>query len=179
MRPEEKISQLREEAFDVTKTYPCPTLWCHISQKGLQGGAVLGTFAVAPAIAAWDTFKERKEVDPLRLLTGVAYTTLASLGLTALVGSVKLLQMDRAGMEDRVYRLHYNKAQHRVDHLAQAGAAIGLAAAAFLLRGNSDVKPLHLVGAGGVGTAAGVLLHLLTRPEEQRGNNKMFHELIN
>lgn len=166
------------DTFDVTKTYPCPRLWCHISQKGLQGGAVLGTFAVAPAIAAWDKFKEKKEIDPLRLLTGVAYSTLGSLGLTFLVGSVKMLQMDRAGMEDRVYRLHYNKGQHRNDHLAQAGAVVGLAAAAFLLRGNSDVKPLHYVGAGGAGAAAGVLLHLLTRPADQRGNNKMLHELV-
>lgn len=66
---------------------------------------------------------------------------------------------------------------HSLPHL-QAGAAVGLAAAAFLLRGNSEAKPLHFIGAGSAGAAAGVLLHLLTRPAEQRGNNKMLHELV-
>jgi hypothetical protein len=172
------MANVREDFFDVSKTNACARLWGHIAQKGFQGGSVLGTFAVAPLIAAWDSLKDRKDVDPLRLLSGVAYTTLGSLGLTFLVGSVKIGQMDRTGIEDRVYRLHYNKGQHRNDQLAQAGAAVGLAAAAFLLRGNSEAKPLHFVGAGSAGAAAGVLLHLLTRPAEQRGHNKMLHELV-
>jgi len=40
---------------------------------------------------------------------------------TVVVGSLKLIQMDRAGMEDRVYRLHYNKGQNRTDHFSQVG----------------------------------------------------------
>jgi hypothetical protein len=33
----------------------------------------------------------------------------------ALMGSIKILQMDREGVEDRVYRLHYNDSQKRTD----------------------------------------------------------------
>lgn len=33
----------------------------------------------------------------------------------ALLGSIKILQMDREGVEDRVYRLHYNSSQKRTD----------------------------------------------------------------
>lgn len=31
------------------------------------------------------------------------------------MGSIKILQMDREGVEDRVYRLHYNSSQKRTD----------------------------------------------------------------
>jgi hypothetical protein len=31
------------------------------------------------------------------------------------MGSIKILQMDKEGVEDRVYRLHYNSSQKRTD----------------------------------------------------------------
>jgi hypothetical protein len=61
----------------------------------------------------------------------------------------------------------------------QVGGALGLAAAAYFLRNNSDAKPLHYVGGASVGAAAGILLHVLTRPQEAKSPNKMFHELVN
>ncbi|WIA11066.1 hypothetical protein OEZ85_011218 [Tetradesmus obliquus] len=172
------MPQFKDDRFDPSKA-ACPKLWCHITQKGIQGGAVLGTFAVAPALGLYQHFVKKEQVDPLKIAEGVALTTLGSLGLTFLVGSVKLLQMDREGMEDRVYRLHYNTSQHRNDHLSQVGGALGLAAAAYFLRNSSDAKPVHYVGGASAGAAAGILLHMLTRPQEAKSVNKMLHELVN
>ena len=78
-----------------------------------------------------------------------------------------------------VRRLHYNTSQRRADHLSQVGGLVGLAAAACLLQGQPSAKPLHYVGGASLGTAAGVLLHVLTRPADMKGRNKMLHELVN
>lgn len=61
----------------------------------------------------------------------------------------------------------------------QAGGALGLAAAGYLLQKESNAQPLHYLGGAGVGAAAGVLLHMLTRPLDQKTPNKMMHELKN
>jgi hypothetical protein len=61
----------------------------------------------------------------------------------------------------------------------QVGGALGLAAAAYFLRGSSDAKPLHYVGGASVGAAAGIFLHMLTRPQDAKSVNKMPHELFN
>ncbi|KAF8068246.1 aprE [Scenedesmus sp. PABB004] len=150
--------ELKDDRFDASSC-PCSKLWCHISQKGLQGGAVVGALAVVPAIAARDVLLKNVTLDPLRLLQGAAYSAAAGLGLTFVLGSLRLTQMDRAGMEDR------------------AGSVLGLAAAAWLLRGNGGAKPVHYAGGASLGAAAGILAHVLTRPAEQRGANRMVDEL--
>ena len=61
----------------------------------------------------------------------------------------------------------------------QVGAALGLAAAGYLLKDNKGAQPLHFLGGAGVGAATGVLLHMLTRPVDHRTPNKMMHELRN
>lgn len=42
-----------------------------------------------------------------------------------MVGSLKFLQMDREGITDRVYRLHYNKSQQRTDLFAGVSHRLG------------------------------------------------------
>eukprot|EP00879_Flechtneria_rotunda_P001286 GHRR01001435.1.p1 GENE.GHRR01001435.1~~GHRR01001435.1.p1 ORF type:complete len:172 (+),score=46.13 GHRR01001435.1:174-689(+) len=167
--------EFTDDRFDASKA-PYPKLWFHIAQKGLQGGAVIGTIGAVPALGLWQKYLRNQPVNPLKLLEGAGYTTLGALGLTVLVGALKTMQLDRAGVEDRVYRLHYNKGQNRTDAFAQAGALVGLAAAAYFLRGRSDVKALQYVGSASLGTAGGVLLHVLTRPVDNTPN-KMLHEL--
>lgn len=73
--------QFKDDTFDASK-HPAPQLWCHITQKGIQGGAVIGSFAVAPALAAYQAYIKKEKVDPLKLAEGVAYSTLAAVGLT-------------------------------------------------------------------------------------------------
>lgn len=62
---------------------------------------------------------------------------------------------------------------------SQLGAVLGVAATGYLLKDNSAVKPLHFLGGAGVGAASGVLLHMMTRPLDQKTANKMMHELRN
>jgi hypothetical protein len=52
--------------------------------------------------------------------------------------------------------------------------AVGAAAAAYLL---GLAAPITIAGGAAVGTAGGVLLHLVTRPLEQKAPSKMVHEL--
>jgi hypothetical protein len=66
-----------------------------------------------------------RQADPVRQVptTHLCRTTCACLPHlhplcccgAALMGSIKILQMDREGVEDRVYRLHYNNSQKRTD----------------------------------------------------------------
>lgn len=63
--------------------------------------------------------------------------------------------------------------------VTQVGAALGVAAAGYLLKDEKAAKPLHFLGGAGVGAATGVLLHMMTRPIDQRTPNKMMHELRN
>jgi hypothetical protein len=59
----------------------------------------------------------------------------------------------------------------------QVGAVIGLGAASYVLQNESGAKPVHFLGAAGVGAAGGVLVHILTRPQGHKTPNKMVHEL--
>jgi CBS-domain-containing membrane protein len=56
---------------------------------------------------------------------------------------------------------------------------VGLAAAAILLPKVSDSppQPLNLLGGAAVGTVAGMLLHMVSRPAEYTSPSKMLHEL--
>jgi hypothetical protein len=160
----------------------CPAsfkLFGHVLQKGFEAGGLIGGFAVVPATAAYTTYVKKGKVDPLELAQNAAFSCLAGVGLSALMGSIKILQMDREGVEDRVYRLHYNNSQKRTDTFSLVGAVLGIAATGYLLKDNSAVKPLHFLGGAGVGAASGVLLHMMTRPLDQKTANKMMHELRN
>jgi len=57
------------------------------------------------------------------------------------------------------------------------GSGFGLAAGAFALRHQAGAGAVHYLGAAGLGAAGGVLLHVLTRPEEQKTPDRMVHEL--
>jgi hypothetical protein len=158
----------------------CPAsfkLFAHVLQKGFEAGGLIGGGLVVPATAAYTTYVKKEKVDVLELAQNAAFTCLAGVGLSALMGSIKILQMDKEGVDDRVYRLHYNTSQKRTDTFSAVGAALGLAAAGYLLKDEKAVKPLHFLGGAGVGAASGVLLHMLTRPIDQTAPNKMMHEL--
>lgn len=61
-------------------------------------------------------------------------------------------------------------------HTTQVGSAVGLTAGSLLLRGGPR-GALHYLGAAGAGAAAGIVAHVLTRPEEHKSPDKMLHEL--
>jgi hypothetical protein len=59
----------------------------------------------------------------------------------------------------------------------QAGAAAGCAAGIVLMRNTAGAGFLDYLGATGLGTAGGVALHALTKPEDQKSPDRMLHEL--
>ncbi|GBF97190.1 hypothetical protein Rsub_10051 [Raphidocelis subcapitata] len=150
----------------------------HAAQKGYQAGSLLGLFAGVPIAAVR---KGGLSALSAELVTSAAgYTALGGLGLSLLLYAGKRLNIDREGVTDRVYRLHYNASQQRVDSFTAVGSTAGLAAAAYFLhQGQSGKHPpaIGLVGGAAVGCALGVVAHLLTRPAEQATPNRMLDQL--
>jgi len=167
----------KDEDYDPSKV-PALKLWGHIMQKGWQAGSVVGSLGVGPGMGAYATFVKKGQFDVLQLTEGAAYGVLGGLALTGVVGALKILQMDREGIEDRVYRLHYNDTQKRTDLFAAVGGAFGLAAAGYFLPkySKSEVKPINYLGGAGLGTVLGILVHMATRPIDNTPS-KMLHEL--
>jgi hypothetical protein len=155
----------------------------HVALKGAEGGALIGAVA-GPLVAL-----ARKTNAPVQdsVLTGAAYGAAGGAALSALLGLGKIATIERAGLEDRVYRLFHNESQRRVDTFSVVGAALGgLGAYALVQRGEkssgcpmkpSSAVPLQMAVAGGAafGSALGVLAHVATRGET--GPNKMIDEL--
>lgn len=102
----------------------------------------------------------------LNAVCGDARTGVATLG--------KFTTIDRAGFEDRAYRLHYSNSQNRTDAFSSVGAVLGCAATALLFHQQGlFLQPLNLVGSAAAGSSMGILLHILTKPEDQKTPNQM------
>uniref|UniRef100_A0A7S0RSA7 Uncharacterized protein n=1 Tax=Chlamydomonas leiostraca TaxID=1034604 RepID=A0A7S0RSA7_9CHLO len=161
------------EDFDATKSSTpalAIKLLAHILEKGFQAGGVLA-IPIAPALAY---FKANGVFTPEVLTRFAGYTAASLIGATGVMAGAKFTQISREGFEDRVYRLHHNTSQHRNDRLSEAGAVLGLAATAYLLHSAGvPLKPLNLLGGAAIGAAAGVGLHVLTKPEDQRTPNQL------
>ncbi len=80
-----------------------------------------------------------------------------TLTLTTL-GGKKVAGLELDGVEERVYRLHFNARQNRADRFANTGGVFGAAAAAAL----EGASPRPVLGGFAAGTAAGVALHYFT-----------------
>lgn len=97
--------------------------------------------------------------------------------------------MDQEGLEDRVYRLHFNASQSRCDLFSTTCGILSAAAASLLLNRSLVTligRPLitaklvdSYVPAGGftVGSAIGTVGHVLTSKEQPSNVEKMVHEL--
>lgn len=159
--------------------YPAVHLFSHVLQKGFQAGSVIGVVAVVPAVLLLK--RGATEVPPLlRAANTLGYSAAAGTALSGAMCTAKFVNMDREGLEDRVYRLHYNEGQNRTDAFCAAGSTLGAAAAALLLaRHGVPLSGLNVTGGAALGAALGVFAHVLTRPEEQRTPNKALHELKN
>lgn len=151
---------------------PAAYVYWHILQKGWQAGSLIGVAGVVPVLALW-----KKVRDPATLLRAINYSALSGTAATATLGALKFTQIDDEGFRDRAYRLHYNEGQNRVDTFSAAGSLVGLAATAVLLPRSVPYYAMSLAGGAAVGTAAAVVLHVATRPEDQRAPNRAMHEL--
>lgn len=94
---------------------------------------------------------------------------------TGAMGTMKVISYDdvKSALEDRAYRLHYNKSQSRVDLFAQAGMALCGTFAAMALAPTAAV----VLSGASAGAALGVLGHVATYSTPQKEPNRMIKEL--
>ncbi|GMH40876.1 hypothetical protein BSKO_08780 [Bryopsis sp. KO-2023] len=150
-----------EKEFDPS-SWPGARLYSHVLQKGWQAGGTIGVAVVAP-IAAFGMYRSGKSFDVEKILTLLGRSAGVGVGLSGLMCTAKYVGMDQDGLEDRVYRLHYNEGQNRVDQFAGAGTFLGgLLAASFVSK-----VPAVVLGGGAAGAFAGVLAHIGTKRSKE------------
>uniref|UniRef100_A0A061SFB9 Uncharacterized protein n=1 Tax=Tetraselmis sp. GSL018 TaxID=582737 RepID=A0A061SFB9_9CHLO len=132
-------------------------LYRHIATKGAQAGSVLGAASVLPTLAykAYSagsgsiTGPEVLQLLTQRSAAGCQYGFAA----VSVLGAIRILSIDKEGVQDRAYRLHYNDAQKRCDkfwlYSGAAGAAAGYAMGA------------KVFGSAALGGVAGLLAHIM------------------
>ncbi|KAL4528991.1 hypothetical protein Ndes2437A_g03516 [Nannochloris sp. 'desiccata'] len=122
----------------------CARLMHHIVEKGFQCGSIVGAAVVLP-LAARKYFKSHAGSlagsGPL-LMRAMATSALWGTAFSSVIGGARVVQLHSTltpqefadGMQDRAYRLHYNRGQQRVDFFSEAGMAVGGTAALILFR---------------------------------------------
>uniref|UniRef100_A0A7S3EJQ3 Uncharacterized protein n=1 Tax=Rhodosorus marinus TaxID=101924 RepID=A0A7S3EJQ3_9RHOD len=122
------VQPLLEEDEDVDfdpKPYARLKLEGHVAQKSYQVGAILGSAASLP----WSYYKHRS-LNVKSMLGSAGKTMVFFELLLGALGYYRVMSIkEDEGIEDRVYRLHYNEGQNRVDKFAGSGAVIGAASA--------------------------------------------------
>lgn len=140
----------------------------HVTEKGWQAGSVIGIGVVVPIVA------RRFSRTHGGSLAGAGPTVLRAAAAAGLVGAALSTAMGAArvgslssslsaddfaaGMQDRAYRLHYNRGQLRTDLFCEVGMAVGGTAAMLA------VSPAAwcVLGGAAVGTFGGLLAHAAT-----------------
>lgn len=150
----------REKA--VTINFPGFTLMSEVVQKGFQAGSLLGTGVVAPIVALWN-----KSWDPELITTTLAYSAVATTGISAAGGSIKFISLDKEQAQDNAHRIYYDEGQQRLNAFSAAGMLLGAAATAYIFQEkNIPLRPINLIGGASAGSALGFFTDFLTRPEE-------------
>jgi len=173
------MAPAEDSDFD-PKPHATATLLFHILQKASQVGALTGIPVLAALalsgkvtgvpLSAHSALGALATTVTVRTVTfdGCKHSCALSLSahsrccaqvgtatLTAM-GANKVRMLELEGIEERVYRLHFNEGQRRADRFANAGGFLG-AAGAVALEGRSARATL---GGFAAGTATGVLLHV-------------------
>lgn len=135
-------------------------LFRHVGEKGFQFGSVLGLFVVAPIV--WYRGRSSGGTTTSSLLRSIGISTLGGMAFATALGASRVVaipQEERAdGLQDRAYRLHYNKGQNRTDLFARVGMTVGGAAAMMYVSNAAMV----VLGGAGVGAVAGIMAHAAT-----------------
>jgi Protein of unknown function (DUF1757) len=147
--------QLPAEADFEPRKQATAQLMLHIAQKASQVGSLAGV----PLVFAQAL---RASFSPGAAPPFTAAAALRTLAITAAVGTVtlttlggaKVAGLDRDGVEDRVYRIHYNQGVQRCDRFANGGALIGGGIATAV----HGARPSAMLGGMAAGTALGVLM---------------------
>eukprot|EP00210_Caulerpa_lentillifera_P001144 g1101.t1 len=144
-----------ETEFDPSH-YPAARLFGHILTKGLQVGSVLGVSVVLPIAYLCNSTLQKDSVHKLVVCSAAGGVT-----LSGLLGMYKMARMDREGMEDRVYRLHYNESQNRLDRMNTVFGLFGAGSVGLM----TGVDPYSIIAGFTMGTAAAFIADQLTAPQ--------------
>jgi Protein of unknown function (DUF1757) len=145
----------------------------HIIEKGFQAGSLIGAAVVVPLAARKYSKAHAGSLagaGPL-LMRAMASSALWGTAISSLIGGARVVQLSNSltpeefsdGMQDRAYRLHYNRGQQRVDLFSEAGMAVGGTAALVLVSPAAAV----VLGGAAAGAAAGVLAHIATYSQKK------------
>lgn len=152
----------REKA--VTINFPGITIMSEVLQKGFQAGSLLGVGVVAPIVALWN-----KSFEPDLITTAVAYSAVATTGISSAAGSIKFISLDKDQAQDHAHRVYYDDGQQRLNAFSAAGMLLGAAATAYWFQEkNIPIRPINLIGGSAAGSALGFFTDYLTRPEEYK-----------
>eukprot|EP00210_Caulerpa_lentillifera_P001056 g1019.t1 len=147
-------------------------LFRHITLKGTQLGSLVGCGLVLPLLTARGYFRGAP-LNSQSALKALTYSSIGGVIAADAFGVYKYIGMDQEGIEDRVYRLHYNEGQNRCDLFSLISGGLGAAAVPFIL----NRSPFSIIGAFTVGSAIGTIAHILTAKEGGTGVEKMVHEV--
>jgi len=148
----------------------------HVLEKGWQAGSVIGVGLVAPVTAL--RLRRIGSLKPERVLTAVGQSALLGFALSGVLGLGKIYgtPLDKEGIKERVYRLHYNEGQKRVDLFSFEGELAGLVSGVFAFRQHLATPGLSLgyrllpvLGCMAVGSAIGVAAHVATYKGAEKG----------
>jgi hypothetical protein len=154
----------------------------HVSKKGFQLGSFIGIAIVTPIALYRTRGKPFSDALP-QILRYQGTSAIAGVSLGGAMEANKMRSYNKAGdvpgaLQDRAYRLHYNKGQNRADFFSHLGSSIGILSTWYWTKA---AGVLGLVGGASVGAALGVLAHVATMEKKQKGeeegNNKMIDEL--
>ena len=134
-----------EKDFDPSH-YATLRLFKHLNVKGTQVGGVIGCGVVLPFLALRG-YRAGKALDLNSTTRALAYSTAGGLILSSqpkpnspfkafpvdALGVAKYVGMDQEGLEDRVYRLHFNASQNRCDLFSLTCGVLATAFAPLLL----------------------------------------------
>ena len=127
----------------------------HILRKAVQAGGVFGASSSLLLAALRPQYRHTNA-----LLRTAGLVTLGVGGAAAVAGLAKVATLDRDGVNDRIYRLHFNQGQIRVDTFSAVGGTIGLVAAAAMTTGPASFA--QVVGGLGWGAALSVGAHVIS-----------------
>lgn len=133
--------------------YPARVLAAHLTAKGMQLGACLGS-AVIPVYAL---IRKR----PMGEVARVAFPLTVGLGATFAYGKAYKMyaegKLDEAGVDDRAYRITKNAGQVKVDKYSFIGGLAGATTAVFTAKG----RPGTTLAYACVGITLGVIAQVL------------------
>ncbi len=115
-----RVIEVENDVGERVPMYPAKILLSHVTLRGAQAGSVFGLLFVTPALGIF----QRLTVSSA-WIKGVKSSTMIG-GLAVAAYTLGKHWDDTDGVDDRAYRIAFNKSQTKVDEYAMGGALFGL-----------------------------------------------------